>query len=85
MSGKPLTEPLLRPVPGPDGEAKPGVRNFVAETGPTEMAPSSHRALREEDDVWAVEKGGEHSPVRACPRLPWGGFPAPSLLLPCAC
>lgn len=82
VSGKAFTEPLLRPVPGPDGEAKPGVSNLVAEPRPAEVAPSSQRALREEDDVWAGEKGEKtvlSEPVRGCP----GGFPPQPAVILC--
>lgn len=33
----------------------------MAETGPTEMVPSNQGALREEDDVWAVDNEGENT------------------------
>lgn len=80
MSGKPFAQPLLRPVTGADGKAKPGVSDFMAEAGPAEMAASGHGALREEDDVWAAENGGENSLVRARPAAaPRAAFAA------CAC
>lgn len=53
VSGEPFTQPLLGPVSGPDSQAKPGVSDFMAEAGPTEMAHSGQDALGEEDDVWA--------------------------------
>lgn len=52
----------------------------MAEPGPTEMAVSRQDALREEDDVWAVDNGGENtrSLVRACPRgCPMGRLSQP--------
>jgi hypothetical protein len=64
----------------PDGQAKPGVSDFMAEAGPTE-APACQGALGEEDDVWAVDNGRENtwSPVRACPGgCPTGRLPQPS-------
>ena len=61
VGGEPFTQPLLCPVSSPNRQAKPGVSNFMAETGPTELAHSSQGALREEDDVWAVDKGGENT------------------------
>ena len=81
VSGEPFTEPLFRPVSGPDSQAKPGMSNFMAETGPTELAHSSQGALREEDEVWAVDHGGEntHSLIRACPH----GCPQGWLSQPC--
>lgn len=33
----------------------------MAEPGPTEMVRSCQDALREEDDVWAVDNGGENT------------------------
>lgn len=70
VSGEPFTQPLLGPVSGPDSQAKPGVSDFMAEAGPTEMAHSGQDALGEEDDVWAAGNGGENTPslVRTCPR-----------------
>lgn len=57
----------------------------MAEPGPTEVAASGQGALREEDDVWAVEDGGE-SRVLSEPVLAAAGRALrPSLLLPCAC
>ena len=61
VGGEPFTQPLLCPVSSPNRQAKPGVSNFMAETGPTELAHSSQGALREEDDVWAVDNGGENT------------------------
>lgn len=58
VGGKALTQPLLRPVAGAYGQAKPGVSNLVAEAGPAELAPARQGALRQEDDVGAAEDGG---------------------------
>lgn len=85
VSGKPFAQPLLRPVAGPDGQAKPGVSDFMAEPGPTEVAPARQGALREEDDVWAADDRGENRVLSEPVLAAAGRALSPSLPLSCAC
>lgn len=57
----------------------------MAEPGPTEVAPSGQGALREEDDVWAVDDGGENRVLSEPVLAAAGRALRPSLLLSCAC